>query len=240
MKPTNESCMPGSCDYWMVSQAAAKLGSQASTLGARHIKDGTLRLQFNREVSYYARGVVNDVSQGNKSAEQGLKELKDEQNSLLIQARDVALRGAGVISGALQFAVGAGICYASVGTLCLFAGAPMMLNGTNNIYENGRDLFENRTDTVGPVRTGYRAISGILGKGNCEADVLYGIIDLSSSAYGIGRMVLKPDSWRLFRYVKTDYIRAYRQASAHGFAFDRFMDIQNVKNMYGTCHPSNE
>lgn len=232
--------MPGSCDYWMVSQAAAKLGSQASTLGARHIKDGTLRLQFNREVSYYARGVVNDVSQGNKSAEQGLKELKDEQNSLLIQARDVALRGAGVISGALQFAVGAGICYASVGTLCLFAGAPMMLNGTNNIYENGRDLFENRTDTVGPVRTGYRAISGILGKGNCEADVLYGIIDLSSSAYGIGRMVLKPDSWRLFRYVKTDYIRAYRQASAHGFAFDRFMDIQNVKNMYGTCHPSNE
>ena len=232
--------MPGSCDYWMVSQAAAKLGSQASTLGARHIKDGTLRLQFNREVSYYARGVVNDVSQGNKSAEQGLKELKDEQNSLLIQARDVALRGAGVISGALQFAVGAGICYASVGTLCLFAGAPMMLNGTNNIYENGRDLFENRTDTVGPVRTGYRAISGMLGKGNCEADVLYGIIDLSSSAYGIGRMVLKPDSWRLFRYVKTDYIRAYRQASAHGFAFDRFMDIQNVKNMYGTCHPSNE
>lgn len=232
--------MPGSCDYWMVSQAAAKLGSQASTLGARHIKDGTLRLQFNREVSYYARGVVNDVSQGNKSAEQGLKELKDEQNSLLIQARDVALRGAGVISGALQFAVGAGICYASVGTLCLFAGAPMMLNGTNNIYENGRDLFENRTDTVGPVRTGYRAISGILGKGNCEADVLYGIIDLSSSAYGIGRMVLKPDSWRLFRYVKTDYIRAYRQASAHGFAFDRFMDIQNVKNMYGTCHTSNE
>ena len=232
--------MPGSCDYWMVSQAAAKLGSQASTLGARHIKDGTLRLQFNREVSYYARGVVNDVSQGNKSAEQGLKELKDEQNSLLIQARDVALRGAGVISGALQFAVGAGICYASVGTLCLFAGAPMMLNGTNNIYENGRDLFENRTDTVGPVRTGYRAISGILGKGNCEADVLYGIIDLSSSAYGIGRMVLKPDSWRLFRYVNTDYIRAYRQASVHGFAFDRFMDIQNVKNMYGTCHPSNE
>lgn len=240
MKPTSKNCISNDCDYWMVSQAAAKLGSQASTLGARHIKDGTLRLQFNREVSYYARGVVNDVSQGNKSAEQGLKELKDEQNSLLIQARDVALRGAGVISGALQFAVGAGICYASVGTLCLFAGAPMMLNGTNNIYENGRDLFENRTDTVGPVRTGYRAISGILGKGNCEADVLYGIIDLSSSAYGIGRMVLKPDSWRLFRYVKTDYIRAYRQASAHGFAFDRFMDIQNVKNMYGTCHPSNE
>nr|WP_314526137.1 DUF4225 domain-containing protein [uncultured Pseudomonas sp.] len=240
MKPTSESCMLGSCDYWMVSQAAAKLGSQASTLGARHIKDGTLRLQFNREVSYYARGIVNDVSQGNKSAEQGLKELKDEQNSLLSQARDVALRGASAISGALQFAAGAGICYASVGTLCLFAGTPMMLNGANNIYENGRNLFENRTDTVGPVRTGYRAISGMLGNGNCEADVAYGMIDLSSSAYGIGRMVLKPDAWRLFRYVNTDYVRGYQQATRGGFIFDRLMDSVSAKNMYGACYPSNE
>ncbi|MDX9663572.1 DUF4225 domain-containing protein [Pseudomonas sp. P5_152] len=240
MKPTNESCMPGSCDYWMVSQAAAKLGIQASTLGARHIKDGTLRLQFNREVSYYARGIVNDVSQGNKSAEQGLKELKDEQNSLLSQARDVALRGASVISGALQFAAGAGICYASVGTLCLFAGAPMMLNGANNTYESGRNLFENRSDTVGPLRTGYRAVSGMLGKGNCEADVAYGMVDLSSSAYGIGRMVLKPDAWRLFRYVNTDYVRGYQQAARGGFIFDRLMDSATVKTMYSACHPSNE
>jgi len=67
MKPTSESCMPGSCDYWMVSDAARKLGSQAGTLGARHIKDGTLRLQFNREVAYYARSIVNDVEQGKKA-----------------------------------------------------------------------------------------------------------------------------------------------------------------------------
>lgn len=240
MKSTSESCTPDSCDYWMVSQAAARLGSQASTLGARYIKDGTLRLQFNREVAYYARAIVNDVSQGNKTAEQGLNELKDEQNSLLSQAKDVALRGAGAISGALQFAAGAGICYASLGTLCLLAGAPMMLNGANSTYENGRNLFENRSDTVGPLRTGYRAISGMLGKGDCEADVAYGVVDLSSSAYGIGKMVLKPDAWRLFRYVNTDYMRAYRKASIHGFAFDRFMDINNVKNMHNSCSLPNE
>jgi hypothetical protein len=224
----------------MVSQAAAKLGSQASTLGARHIKDGTLRLQFNREVSYYARGIVNAVSQGNKSADQGLKELKDEQGSLLSQAKDIALRGASVISGALQFAAGAGICYASVGTLCLFAGAPMMLNGSNNIYENGRNLFENRTDIVGPVRSGYRAISGMLGKSNCEADVAYGLVDLSSSAYGVGRMILKPDAWRLFRYVSTDYVRGYQHATRGGFIFDRLMDSATASTMYDGCHRSNE
>lgn len=224
----------------MVSAAAGKLGSQASTLGVRYIKDGTLRLQFNREVAYYAKSIVDDVQQGKKSPEQGLKALEDEQNSLLVQAKEVALRGASVISGALQFAAGAGICYASVGTLCIIGGAPMMLNGANSTYENGRNLFANRSDTVGPVRSGYRAISGMLGKGDCEADVAYGMVDLTTSAYGIVKMVLKPDSWRLFRYINTDYVRGYQQATRGGFVFDRIMDSATAKNMYDACHPSNE
>lgn len=206
----------------------------------RYIKDGTLRLQFNREVAYYAKSIVDDVQQGNKSPEQGLKSLKDEQNSLLVQAKEVALRGASVISGALQFAAGAGICYASMGTLCIIGGAPMMLNGANSTYENGRNLFANRSDTVGPVRSGYRAISGMLGKGDCEADVAYGMVDLTTSAYGIVKMVLKPDSWRLFRYINTDYARGYQQATRGGFVFDRLMDSATAKNMYGACYPSNE
>lgn len=240
MKVTNERCLPSNCDYWMVSAAAGKLGSQASTLGVRYIKDGTLRLQFNREVAYYAKSIVDDVSQGKKSPEQGLKELRDEQNSLLIQAKEVALRGSSVISGALQFAAGAGICYASMGTLCIIGGLPMMLNGANSTYENGRNLFENRSDTVGPVRSGYRAISGMLGKGDCEADVAYGMVDLTTSAYGIVKMVLKPDSWRLFRYINTDYVRGYQQATRGGFVFDRIMDSATAKNMYDACYSSNE
>ena len=55
-------------------------------------------------MSYYARSIVNDVYLGNKSVEHGLEELKEEQNSLLSQANEVASRGASVVSGALQFA----------------------------------------------------------------------------------------------------------------------------------------
>lgn len=224
--------MPGSCDYWMVSQAAAKLGSQASTLGARHIKDGTLRLQFNREVSYYARGIVNDVSQGNKSAEQGLKELKDEQNSLLSQSLEVAQKGVGVIAGALQFAAGAGICYASVGTLCLFAGAPLMLHGANNTYENGRNLWGKRSDTQGPVRKSYQEVAKAMGAGEFEGNMAYGAIDLGLSAYGVGRMVLKPDAWRLFRYVRTDYVRGYENASKGALTLEAISDTATMNSMY--------
>ena len=240
MRPQKNNCPPTRCDAWLVSEAAANVSRQACTLSARHINDGALRLQFNREVSYYTQGIVKDVSQGNKTVEQGLKELKDEQGSLLSQAREVTLRGASVISGTLQFAAGAGICYASLGTLCFVAGIPMMLNGANNTYESGRNLLENRSDAVGPLRKGYRALSGVLGSGNCEADIAYGVVDLSSSAYGIGKLVLKPDAWRLFRYVRSDYVRAYHHASRGGFFFDRFIDGMTAKTMYDMCNHQSE
>lgn len=124
-----------SCDFWQVSRAGSILANQACTVSARHIKDGVLRLQFNREVAFFARSIVHDVEQGKKSPEQGMRELESEQKSLLEQARDVAQKGVGVIAGALQFATGAGICYASFGTLCLVAGAPLIAHGANNVYE---------------------------------------------------------------------------------------------------------
>ncbi|MDF3840688.1 DUF4225 domain-containing protein [Pseudomonas citronellolis] len=232
MKPTSESCMPGSCDYWMVSDAARKLGSQAGTLGARHIKDGTLRLQFNREVAYYARSIVNDVEQGKKSPEQSLNDLKNEQNSLLSQSLEVAQKGVGAIAGALQFAAGAGICYGSAGMLCLFAGAPLMAHRANNAYENGRNLWEGCSDIQGPVRKGYQEAAKMMGGGDFEGDMAYGTVDLGLSAYGVGRLILKPDAWRLFRYVRADYVRGYENSSKAALTFEVISDTAAVNSMY--------
>ncbi|EPM72327.1 hypothetical protein A584_05607 [Pseudomonas syringae pv. theae ICMP 3923] len=84
-------------------------------------------MQFNREVSYYAKRIVDDVSEGKKSPEQGLKEIKDEQDSLFTQSWEVAKKGVGVVAGAMQFVAGAGIFYGSVGTLCLVQVYPLWL-----------------------------------------------------------------------------------------------------------------
>ena len=216
----------------MVSAAAAKLGSQASTLGVRHIKDGTLRLQFNREVAYYAKRIIDDVQQGKKSPEQGLKELKDEQNSLLSQSLEVAQKGVGVIAGALQFAAGAGICYASVGTLCVLAGLPLMLHGANNTYENGRNLWEKRSNIQGPIRKGYQAVAKRVGAGEFEGNMAYGAVDVGLSAYGVGRRVLTPDAWRLFRYVRTDYVRGYQGAGKGALTLEAISNTATMNAVY--------
>ncbi|MCF5734963.1 DUF4225 domain-containing protein [Pseudomonas syringae] len=215
----------------MVSAAAKKLGEQACTLGIKHIKNGTLRLQFNREVAYYAKSIVNDVSEGKKSPEQGLKELKDEQNSLFTQSWEVAKKGVGAVAGAMQFVAGAGICYGSVVTLCLVAGVPIMAHGANNVYENGRNLWEGRSDTEGPVRKRYQAAAKAVGYGAQEGNMAYGSADLAMSVYGATKLVLKPDSWRLFRYIRTDYVRAYRNTSIPVLVIDRAADAITVDGM---------
>lgn len=240
MPPFKDSCKPGNCDYWMVSNAAANLANQACTLSARHIKDGTLRIQFNREVSYYARGIVNDVEQGRRSPEQGLKDIKDEQNSLLNQSMEIARQGVGAIAGALQFVTGAGICYGSAGTLCLFVGAPLMAHGANNTYENGRNLWEGRSDIQGPVRKGYQEAAKVVGGGAFEGNMAYGTVDLGLSVYGLGRLVLKPDAWRLFRYVRTDYVRGYENSSNLALVLGAFSDASTIGLMYKEAEKNGE
>ncbi|MHC8344247.1 DUF4225 domain-containing protein [Pseudomonas sp. RT6P73] len=232
MGQLKDRCETGSCDYWAVSKAAGNLTSQACTLSARHIKDGTLRLQFNREVSYYARGIVNDVAQGRKSADQGLKEIKSEQSSLLSQASEIAMKSVGAIAGALQIATGAGVCYGSAGTLCLFFGAPMMAHGANNIYESGRNILKNRTDTEGPVRKGYQAMAKSFKYTEREGNIAYGSFDVGLSIYGAGRLVLKADSWRLFRYVRTDYVRAYKNTPTSVLILERSADAMTINGIH--------
>ena len=232
MNSIKESCTPGSCDYWMVSAAAGKLASQACTLGARHIKDGRLRLPFNREIAYYAKHIVDDVSRGIKTPEQGLQALQSEQHRLLTQSWEVAKKGAGVIAGAMQVITGAGICYTSVGTLCLVAGVPMMAHGTNNMYENGRNLLTARTDTQGPVRKGYQALAKAAGYAEREGNLAYSSVDLGLSAYALSRSVLKPDAWRLFRYIKTDYTRFFKRMGVGALGLEIHTDFQTGKQIY--------
>lgn len=41
-----------------------------------------------------------------------------------------------------------------------------------------------------------------------ERNIACGTADLELSVYALGRYVLKPDAWRLFRRVKADYVRS--------------------------------
>ncbi|MCY0771392.1 DUF4225 domain-containing protein [Enterobacter cloacae complex sp. 2022EL-00788] len=61
-----------------------------------------------------------------------------------------------------------------------------------------------------------------MGYGNNQADLVYGVDDLSLSAYGAGRKVLAPreKSWSLFHNIQSYYIRGWQEASKTAMALD--------------------
>lgn len=80
---------PNRYDIHDVTKAASQLSSHAMTVGVRHLSDGKRRLQFSREVSVYAKGIVDAVQLSWKTPEQGMHELLQEQRSLSNQSRAV-------------------------------------------------------------------------------------------------------------------------------------------------------
>ena len=116
--------------------------------------------------------------------------------------------------------------------MCAIAGVPLMLHGGNNIYENSRNLFEGRTDVEGPVRKGYHEIAKIAGGDKSEGNMMYGSIELVMSIHGLMKLSLKPDSWRLFSYVRTDYIRAYKTTPTPILILDRAADAITIDGLH--------
>lgn len=107
-----------------------------------------------------------------------------------------------------------------------------MLHGANNVYENGRNLLEDRTDTEGPTRKVYQAIAMGVGQTEREGNIAYGSLDIGMSVYGLTRIVLKPDAWRLFRYIKTDYIRAYKTMAPQALILEGQTTLQTGRQVY--------
>ncbi|MDR3564458.1 MAG: hypothetical protein P4N59_23905, partial [Negativicutes bacterium] len=84
---------PNCYDIWDVNSAASKLIGQGLTISARHLAHGIPRMQFNREVAYYAKRIADDVALGHKTPEQGLQAILQEQRDLLNQSLAVARKG---------------------------------------------------------------------------------------------------------------------------------------------------
>jgi hypothetical protein len=214
--------------YWEVSDAAVRLTKQACTSSARLLRDGRLRMQFNREFAYYAKRVVDDVALGKKTPEQGLSELTQTLRRLSTKTIDLAVKGVGVAAGVAQIATEVGICYASVGTLCVVAGVPLMAHGANNIYENGRNILEGRSNVEGPIRRGYQSVSEALGGTTSHGNVAYASIDTGLSIYSLLMLVIKPGTWRLFHHLPSDYVRAYKTVGVVPLLMEVHSNSQNA------------
>jgi hypothetical protein len=87
-------------------------------------------------------------------------------------------------------------------------------------------------DTEGLTRKVCHALAKVVGKSEREGNITYGSLDLAMSAYGLNRLVRQPDAWRLFRYVRTDYVRAYKTMTPQTLILEGQAILQTGKQMH--------
>ena len=94
--------------------------------------------------------------------------------------------------------------------------------------------LENQASTLGVkhIKEAYQALAQSLGNKESEGNLAYSSVDLGLSAYGLSRYILKPDAWRLFRYIKTDYIRSYKGMGIGAWGLEIHTDFQTGKQIY--------
>ncbi|MBH1928752.1 DUF4225 domain-containing protein [Serratia rubidaea] len=144
---------------------------------------------------------------------------------------NLIMKEVGFLSGISQVIAGSGACTASAGLACAGFGTPLILHGANNIYENGYYLLFTK-EKVGTVKSAYHFAANTLGYSNNTADKIYGSVDLVLSGYGMARQIVRPDSWRLYRYINSDYIRGWQQMGMAGLALEGISDASTIFGIY--------
>nr|WP_240901074.1 RHS repeat-associated core domain-containing protein [Thioalkalivibrio sp. XN8] len=170
--------------------AAATVGGTASTLGGGKFANGAITAGFAR--------AFND--------ERHIKEqsrVKRFLDFVRDEGLDVLRRTASVVGGGGQMLLGGALCSSAVGCA---AGAPIGLLGASNIQEGW-------TGEPGFVRE--LAVATMSEQG---ANLVVDGANLVTSGYGLFRHVLRPDAWKLFRHIRSDYVPAYQTATGTGLS----------------------
>ncbi|HDL8055012.1 DUF4225 domain-containing protein [Yersinia enterocolitica] len=133
--------------------------------------------------------------------------------------------GIAVIVGGLQMVAGGGILLGSIASgniVGTIVGAHLILNGASSISEGVQRLRGNKNAT-GFMQDAYMGTAEFLGFERKTGMLAYYVADLTTSFYGVIKLSLKPDAWRLYKYIPSDY---YRKISSMG---KPALAIQGVK-----------
>lgn len=238
---------------------ADALRDMARQAGIRHIKSLILRENFNREMGSFIEEQLKSINRASSEREckffldnlhQEKAFISEQSLSLNIKKARVVvsaeltntlrtwgyfINGVGVIIGTGQIVAGAGIVVTSILTgnvIGVIAGATIVLHGANNVYESSQNIKINQNDTQGFLRSGYVKTAKFLGFSATTGRVAYSVADISLSGYGLARMILKPDSWRLYRYLPSDFIRNVKVVGAPSLALEALGDSITLKSIY--------
>ncbi|WP_167017980.1 DUF4225 domain-containing protein [Candidatus Pantoea multigeneris] len=224
----------------MANAEAKELSRVANSASLMHLKDGFVRMQFQDEISLFIREQLNKLSYAKTEDEfqACLNDIQQEkayliQQDQMLTSGEVALHvsaklvvekgilsylidGFGIVAGGLQIVIGFGVLFGSSVTLNpvgMLYGAMLTLHGANDAYEGLKNITSGREDNIGFTKKKYIEGAQFLGFDGSSGEIVYNMMSMGLSGYGMLRLSLKANTPKLFYYVPQDYIRGFKRMS---------------------------
>ncbi|MGT3289773.1 DUF4225 domain-containing protein [Yersinia enterocolitica] len=154
-------------------------------------------------------------------------ELKKDRDTwgYVIQGVNIVVSGLTIVAG---FTLVAGTVM-SGNVIGVISGATIILHGFNGFQEGIKNLISGSDSSTGFMLNGYIATAEFLGFEKKVGVLAYNFMSIGLSGYGMARMVLKPDAWRLFRHIPTDYVRNIKTMGYGSLAIEGTGNTLSVK-----------
>jgi len=229
----------------LAKKAAENLNDKAKVISIWHIKDYLIRIRFQEDIQRFIDANMQALNNAKSDNECNLYVDNMRQEQINLEKQDRMLRfgdavvtasaqffhdhekvigyvidGIGVVIGGLQVVGGAGILATSVmsgNVVGIIAGANIFLNGLSSTFESYQKLTGDANPT-NFMRDTHEDVAEFLGFDRRVGTLSYQITDLSTAYYGIIKLSLKPEAWRLFSHLPSDYYRKVSKMSRPALA----------------------
>lgn len=209
-----------------INMAVGRLHDAAFTSGMGIFRESPEAFaQYTQEVDSFCHNLKSSLNQNPDISErEAVSTVEKMVNSFEENVFPLIKHGVGFIGGAAQIVSGYAITTVSGGILAKL-GAVMASYGVNNVYENSIGLYGVFTgeelSVNGPVRFVYRGLVQLRGLDPTWGDVIYDTSDLGLAGFGLfSKTAVKPGTFKLFRFVETDFQRGYQALSKKGMALE--------------------
>jgi hypothetical protein len=234
-------------DYYltMANLQANQLHNIANTLSLLHLQDAMLRMNFMDEIQSFISLQLNAIrtASTDNECQACIQNLKQEHEYLTIQDRMLRsghavvsasvqfyhdhekiigyiIDGIGVVVGGLQMVAGATLVAGSIATgnvVGVVAGGSLVFNGFGSLTENIQKIAGS-TNPSNFARDTYEDVAEFMGFDKRLGLLAYQAVDFTTSYYGVLKLTLKPEAWRLFNYLPSDYYRKVQTMSKPALA----------------------
>lgn len=245
----------------MANLEAQQLYNKANEVSLIHLKNGFTQMNFMDDVRRFIDHQLKTIRSANSEVicQECLTSLQKEHKNISIQDQMLRsgqaalhasvqfihsdgvwhwiINGVGVVLGSLQVVAGIGVIEVSLATGMVFGagfGALLVAHGANSIQESILNLYEGVDDSKGFMKKTYIAGAEFFGFDQKTGELAYSVVDLGLSAYGMGRLIIKPESWRLFRHLPTDYVRGVKEMSRFDLGVEIYNDSMAIKSFFNT------